>query len=32
MSTDKLDTLIERIVSEHGIVLSQDDSHIKRGI
>lgn len=25
MSTDKLDALIERIASEHGIVLSQDD-------
>ena len=25
MSNDKLDALIERIVSEHGIVLSQDD-------
>ena len=25
MSTDKLDALIERVASEHGIVLSQDD-------
>ncbi len=25
MSNDKLDALIERIASEHGIVLSQDD-------
>jgi len=25
MSTDKLDELIERVASEHGIVLSQDD-------
>ncbi|MBY0485174.1 conjugal transfer protein TraM [Nitrosomonas sp.] len=25
MNTDKLDVLIERIASEHGIVLSQDD-------
>ena len=25
MSNDKLDALIERVASEHGIVLSQDD-------